>query len=826
MTKKPQVDWQRVFQLRRVHCLTLAILGLFLAAVSSPAQQTLADADWSERELGADVVWRHYLFDALFDSMQSVSYVEADLTNPNVSVEIPYLVSSRQLTSSMIPSQFPSSVAGINGTYFDTSVGGHRTYLRIAGAEIPPGSALFPPWGYEGALALDPTDSVSIEEMPLGGWANNTSHPDIIACGPLVIVDGVIPSAHLASIGSHSTARHPRSAVGVTSDDHLILLTVDGRTDLAAGMTCEELAQVMDQLGCVDALNLDGGGSTTLWGSGELHSGVLNYPSDNGQYDHSGERSCSNAIAVESTAPSPSSWDGRLTDKVFSQLMEIGSQQTATLVYENVGTNTWSADDTHLVLARPATRSSVFHHVPSWPSSSQPALMTPATVAPGESATFSFELQAPQVSTTTVYDEHFMLTQTGIGRFGPADSEAWMRIAVQPPVSAEETFIVESRPGGQNNAWYSDIGMVNAGANCTAPDCTGNIGTRYGSTYRSVAGFKSATVAPDFPAAGDYRVYVAWGSSSNRRSPITYHVNSATGTDTFQIDQTAVANVWVQLGTEAFHFEEGLGGTVVMTNEDIDVSGSMCAGAVKFEYQATEQMERSYVVNFLGSTDPTPVVDGQVDVGEWDAASPAGIGFVAHDDPTTPAVEDGSFQMLFDDTHLHVLFQMNNSHLAGYPSPPDPPGYYDLLGDKINFFLTPSGVSAEPFYRIMLCPNPTDGVCHIWSQASAVKTSDATVGIDWVVEGNAAFSHTAGVLTIECRVPWSAFDYPGMSVPTRPSDGEVWGIQPAISNELSAGTWEYVNWEPDGTPSYVFGEPFGALEFDLGFSGVSGWALH
>lgn len=820
-------EWRKACSLKTVICIALALFLFNLASYRIPAQQTLADADWFERDLGVGVVWRHYLFDNLFGSKQSVSYIEVDLTNPGVSVEFPYLAASRQKTSSMIPSQFPDSVAGINGTYFNTTTGGHRTYLRINGTEIPPGGALFSPWGYEGALALDASNNASMEEIPTGGWSNDTTHPDIMACGPLLIIDSVIPSAYLTSIGSHCTSRHPRSAIGITSDHHLILLTVEGRTDMASGMTCEELAQVMEQLGCPDALNMDGGGSTTLWGSGELYNGVLNYPSDNGYYDHSGERACSNAIAIESTAPSRETWDARLKNKIFSGIMDSGSQQTVTLVYDNIGTATWSVADTKIVLARPDTRTSDFYNAASWPSPSQPALMTPATVAPDQTATFTFILQAPQVSITTIYDEHFMLTQAGIGRIGPADSEAWMKIVAQTPVSGGETFIVESRIGGQNYGWYSDSGMANSGANSTATGSTGNIGTRYGSTYRSVAGYKSAIAAPNFPDDGGYyKVYVAWGDGSSRRNPITYHVNHSKGADTFQIDQTSASNVWIQLGAEAYYFNEGYGGSVVMTNEDIDVSGSMYAGAVKFEFQTPEPSDKTHVVNYLKSLDAKPVINGQVSAGEWDAASPAGTGYVVHNNSAVSAAEDGSFRMLFDDSYLYILFRMNNAYIAGYATPPIPYEYNNLVGDKINFFLTPHGIYTQPFYRILFCPNPTDGNCYIWSQASVLKTTDATVGSDWKAEGMVAYSYAASALSIEYRIPWTEFDYTGIDVAACPGDGEVWGVQPCISNEVSAGNFEYVNWEPDDTSSYVYGEPFGALKFDKGSSDVCSWGMY
>ena len=493
---------------------------MFLAAQPLYCAQTLADADWFTRPLADGVVWKHYLFDDLFGGKQSVSYLEIDLSNPSVSVEFPYLAASRQKTSSMTPAQFPTAKAAVNGTYFDVDAsGGHRTYMRINSTEIPPGGALFSAWGYEAAIAMDSTGAVSIQQKPSGGWANDTTHPDIMACGPNLIVSDVIPSSHFTDIGSHCTSRHPRSAVGITSSNKLILLAVDGRTDLANGMSCEELAQTLDQLGCVNAFNLDGGGSTTLWGAGEPYSGVLNYPSDNGLYDHLGERSCSNAIAVIAPTASPLTWDGRVTGKTFSGTMNAEATQTVTLTFQNIGSSTWTAANTKLVLARPTSRISALQD-DSWTSASQPAVMSPASVAAGGTATFTFTLKAPAVTTTTVYDEHFRLEQTGIGRIGPADSECWMRIIAEPPATGGASFLVESRTGGQNFAWYSDNGMADTGTNCTATGATGTIGMRYGSTYRSVAGAKNATAAPNFPGAGYYNVYVAWGAGGSRRNPL------------------------------------------------------------------------------------------------------------------------------------------------------------------------------------------------------------------------------------------------------------------------------------------------------------------
>ena len=60
--------------------------------------------------------------------------------------------------------------------------------------------------------------------------------------------------------------RHPRTAIGVKSDSRtLVLIVVDGRQPgWSDGATLEELAQVLIEAGVVDAVNLDGGGSTTM----------------------------------------------------------------------------------------------------------------------------------------------------------------------------------------------------------------------------------------------------------------------------------------------------------------------------------------------------------------------------------------------------------------------------------------------------------------------------------------------------------------------------------------------------------------------------------
>ena len=94
------------------------------------------------------------------------------------------------------------------------------------------------------------------------------------------------------------------------------------------------------------------------------------------------------------------------------------------------------------------------------------------------------------------------------------------------------------------------------------------------------------------------------------------------------------------------------------------------------------------------------------------------------------------------------------------------------------------------------------------------------------MRGGAVFGYGGTDLTIEYRIPFSAFNRAGMEATAAPADGTVWGVQPCISNQLSANSSESVNWEPDTVGSYVYGEPFGALRFVRPAATVGDWMIY
>jgi len=138
-------------------------------------------------------------------------------------------------------------------------------------------------------VALD----VSYEplEGETGPW---TTARDIVGGAGLLIRDGndVEDWSVESFTRSFAEGRHPRTMIGTAADGGIWLVTVDGRQpQLSVGMTLSELRGFARRLGLVNALNLDGGGSTTMWVNGE----VVNSPSD-----ATGPRKVSDALIVRS----------------------------------------------------------------------------------------------------------------------------------------------------------------------------------------------------------------------------------------------------------------------------------------------------------------------------------------------------------------------------------------------------------------------------------------------------------------------------------------------------------------------------------------------
>ena len=161
-----------------------------------------------------------------------------------------------------------------------SATGTLRTWVQKA---MKPGSTVAV------ALALKPVD-----RMARNPWKEAE---DILGAGPKVVTGGRIDitAAREKMLPAFRTDRHPRTAVATLGDGRVLLVVVDGRQPaVSVGMSLDELARFLIDLGAVEAINMDGGGSTTM----VVRDVIVNRPSD-----ATGERPVSDAILVTGVRP-------------------------------------------------------------------------------------------------------------------------------------------------------------------------------------------------------------------------------------------------------------------------------------------------------------------------------------------------------------------------------------------------------------------------------------------------------------------------------------------------------------------------------------------
>lgn len=204
---------------------------------------------------------------------------------------------------------------------FDPAVDGAEIWWLRSDGTLAPVAAGPPPAGGVRIVAtgrrraeLRAKAAAGRARLDLGGAALGTAdHLHVLNGGPTLLRRGrlvrrdrtegweispALGAARATLIHNWSVRRNPRTAFGITADGRLLLLVADGRgaaqtpgrdRPLGVGLTIEELRRVMRHLGAVEAINLDGGGSSTL----VIGSTVRNLPSDGGA-----ERPVANALVL------------------------------------------------------------------------------------------------------------------------------------------------------------------------------------------------------------------------------------------------------------------------------------------------------------------------------------------------------------------------------------------------------------------------------------------------------------------------------------------------------------------------------------------------
>ena len=279
----------------------VGIIVLILLSVRVVNAQTVADsiaivtAPWEVVTVENGIVHKRASIPFLYQGAQSINILEINpRTGKKIGIAFYRTIGENkpELPGNIRPSE-PSTAP-----IFDMTKGNSVCFLKV-GSQVVDTTSLDElklrvtgaVYEKKGKVKLIPWDR-QIEK----NYKKNKG--SVLASGPLMLKDGEYYDWSQCNANFIET-KHPRSAICLTEEGKILFVTVDGRSpENAVGINIPELAHLLHVLGGKDALNLDGGGSTALWLSGAPEEGIVNFPCDNRNYDHQGERKVANFLYV------------------------------------------------------------------------------------------------------------------------------------------------------------------------------------------------------------------------------------------------------------------------------------------------------------------------------------------------------------------------------------------------------------------------------------------------------------------------------------------------------------------------------------------------
>jgi len=207
-------------------------------------------------------------------------------------------------TVDVIAARRPGAIAAVNAGFFSMESGRPTNFLKIGGKVVsgtsrPRGAV---GWSDRGGATTLVFDRVAVSSPGKGRLEYTPlidSSPrewsrvqNAVSGAGLLMLDGreLTEWTDERIAAGFDTTRHPRTVIGTDAQAAVWLITVDGRNPaISLGMSFTELQRLSRRLGLRSVLNLDGGGSTTMWAAGK----IINHPSD-----PTGPRPVSDAILV------------------------------------------------------------------------------------------------------------------------------------------------------------------------------------------------------------------------------------------------------------------------------------------------------------------------------------------------------------------------------------------------------------------------------------------------------------------------------------------------------------------------------------------------
>ena len=246
-------------------------------------QNKVATYQWTTSTVKPGVIYKSGKFE-LFGTTQRSIYVLDITLNSSNTLGIGF--STNNTTTTNMCTNY-GAVGGVNAGYFPMSGASDKDgYVRINGATAQTGHAVTSAIFTNSALIIHNnvarvrkftefvTNLNSIAAAIPVSEAEN-----MIVCGPILITDNEIEPQNMSN--SHNTSATARTGVGVSADGKRVFLVVVDTGGGVTGLSTPNLAKVLQALGATQAMNLDGGGSSTMFVTGKGDNGRVNFPYGN-----------------------------------------------------------------------------------------------------------------------------------------------------------------------------------------------------------------------------------------------------------------------------------------------------------------------------------------------------------------------------------------------------------------------------------------------------------------------------------------------------------------------------------------------------------------
>lgn len=234
----------------------------------------IAIHNWTESSVRTGVEYKSGQLN-VFGSSRRIHILDIELTAEN---KLGIGVASPHKNTVAICNDY-GAVGGINAGYFPLgSSTAKDPYIRIDGVTVQTGDLGVSQMFTNSALLIHNNVATVRKFINSGTNLNEVAAAipvsqaeNIIVCGPMLLTNGTVETLNMSN--SHNSSATGRTGIGVTKDGKRVFMVVVDYNSGATGVTTEQLAKIFKALGADNAMNFDGGGSSTMFVKGQGEAG-------------------------------------------------------------------------------------------------------------------------------------------------------------------------------------------------------------------------------------------------------------------------------------------------------------------------------------------------------------------------------------------------------------------------------------------------------------------------------------------------------------------------------------------------------------------------